>query len=86
MASTTTTTADVRKIFEASRILGLSPLARACLCRLRRRSQPGCRESGDRPPTVEDLLLDDGRGTSTMDDPGLACQGPSNGILGKIHY
>src|SRR5947207_2285554 len=43
IASTTTTTADVRKIFEASRIsfLGLSPLARACLCRLRRRSQPG---------------------------------------------
>ena len=85
-ASTITTSADVRNIFEASRMFRLSLFARARPCRRSRRSQLGRREPGDEPPLiVEDLHLDDDGGTTTMDDLGLGCQGPSLGVSDKVH-
>jgi len=41
-----------------------------------RRSQLSRREAISSPLIIEDFDLDDERGTTTMDDMGLDCQGP----------
>src|SRR5882724_225193 len=69
-ARTTTTSADVRNIFEASRMV-LSLFARASISRRGRRSQLSCRELGDEPPLI-------------VDDLGLGCQGPPIRVSDKV--
>src|SRR5262245_4240210 len=81
-ASTTTTSADVKNIFEASRMVR-SLFARTRCSRRGRRSPLSHREFGDQPSlVVEDL--DDERGTTTMDDLGLGCQGPLTRVSDKV--
>jgi hypothetical protein len=59
--------------------------ARARRSRRGRRSQLSHREFAGQPSLiVEDLDLDDERGTTTMDDLGLGCQGPLTRVSDNI--
>src|SRR5215813_12812751 len=83
-ASTTTTSADVKNIFEASRMV-LSLFAETRRSRRGRRSQLSHREFGVWASLIaEDLDLDDKRGTTTMDDLGLGCQGPLTRVSDNV--
>jgi hypothetical protein len=49
-----------------------------------RRSQLSRREAISSSLIVEDVDLDDERGTTTMDDVGLDCQGPWTRVSDKV--